>query len=338
MGFPFGNALAAIKDENVRACFMRLGAAVHENQGTTSTLIRESSAQSGTGFELSADHDADIVTVNAAIAAVIASIPAAANPTGTIGVAAVNGSATTFMRSDAAPAFDMTIARNWTAGVHTFTVQDVHNAGVSLGTSGSLTRASLAGTAAVPNLTFTASWSSNANTAGDIGYLFKPDNTMGATASIFQVQNSAARQLFDLRSLGGSGASNTQFRVGYDSSNYLNTAVTSLGVVNISAVGTSPGLTYSAGTGSMVFTGVNQTFASTSSAGVFTFSTGLSMKFPDGLVMSNTANTVGLQVGGDTDKIGFGGASGTTSLYGATFNVLFYDNEIVSYDDDMVTY
>ena len=66
-------------------------------------------------------------------------IPVGANPTGTIGTAAVNGSATTFLRSDGAPAFDMTIARNWTAGVHTFTAQDVHNAGVSLGTSGALT-------------------------------------------------------------------------------------------------------------------------------------------------------------------------------------------------------
>jgi hypothetical protein len=71
--------------------------------------------------------------------ALTSDIPVGANPTGTIGVAAVNGSATTFLRSDAAPAFDMTIARNWTAGVHTFTAQDVHNAGVSLGTSGILT-------------------------------------------------------------------------------------------------------------------------------------------------------------------------------------------------------
>lgn len=40
-----------------------------------------------------------------------------ANPTGTVGLAAVNGSATTYMRSDAAPALSVTIAPIWT-GLH----------------------------------------------------------------------------------------------------------------------------------------------------------------------------------------------------------------------------
>ncbi|HUD74521.1 MAG TPA: hypothetical protein VMQ76_05565 [Terracidiphilus sp.] len=45
----------------------------------------------------------------------------AANPTtATVGLAAVNGSATTFMRSDGAPPLNVTIAPTWT-GVHTFT-------------------------------------------------------------------------------------------------------------------------------------------------------------------------------------------------------------------------
>jgi hypothetical protein len=42
-----------------------------------------------------------------------------ANPTGTIGLAAVNGSAGTFMRSDAAPPLSQAIAPTWT-GTHTF--------------------------------------------------------------------------------------------------------------------------------------------------------------------------------------------------------------------------
>lgn len=46
-------------------------------------------------------------------------IPAAANPTGTVGLTAVNGSATTFLRSDGAPALSQSIIPTWT-GLHTF--------------------------------------------------------------------------------------------------------------------------------------------------------------------------------------------------------------------------
>lgn len=42
-----------------------------------------------------------------------------ANPSASVGLAAVNGSATTAMRSDAAPALDVTITPTWT-GLHTF--------------------------------------------------------------------------------------------------------------------------------------------------------------------------------------------------------------------------
>lgn len=43
--------------------------------------------------------------------------PVGANPSGSIGLSALNGSATTFMRSDAAPAIDQSIAPTWT-GAH----------------------------------------------------------------------------------------------------------------------------------------------------------------------------------------------------------------------------
>lgn len=43
-----------------------------------------------------------------------------ANPTGTIGLAVVNGSAATFLRSDGAPALSQAIVPTWT-GLHTFT-------------------------------------------------------------------------------------------------------------------------------------------------------------------------------------------------------------------------
>lgn len=46
-------------------------------------------------------------------------VPAGANPTANVGPAVVNGAALTFMRSDAAPAIDLTATYPWT-GPHTF--------------------------------------------------------------------------------------------------------------------------------------------------------------------------------------------------------------------------
>jgi hypothetical protein len=46
--------------------------------------------------------------------------PVGANPTGSAGLAAVNGSAATFLRSDGAPAINVGIAPTWTAA-HIFT-------------------------------------------------------------------------------------------------------------------------------------------------------------------------------------------------------------------------
>jgi hypothetical protein len=46
-------------------------------------------------------------------------IPAGANPSVSVGLAAVNGTATTFMRSDAAPLLSVAIVPTWT-GLHTF--------------------------------------------------------------------------------------------------------------------------------------------------------------------------------------------------------------------------
>jgi len=47
------------------------------------------------------------------------SIPAAANPTASVGLTAVNGVASTYMRSDGAPALDVSISPTW-SGTHTF--------------------------------------------------------------------------------------------------------------------------------------------------------------------------------------------------------------------------
>jgi hypothetical protein len=52
-----------------------------------------------------------------------ATTPAAANPTGTAGLTAVNGSAATFMRSDGAPAISQAIVPTWT-GIHTWSLAE----------------------------------------------------------------------------------------------------------------------------------------------------------------------------------------------------------------------
>lgn len=62
-----------------------------------------------------------MVVSNNAGALGIASIPSGANPSGTIGLAAVNGAAATFLRSDGAPALSQAIAPTWSA-LHTFTL------------------------------------------------------------------------------------------------------------------------------------------------------------------------------------------------------------------------
>ncbi len=64
----------------------------------------------------SGSHVGDGYTNAQALAAVVAAL---ANPTGTVGLSTVNGSASTFMRSDAAPPLSQAIAPTWT-GQHTF--------------------------------------------------------------------------------------------------------------------------------------------------------------------------------------------------------------------------
>lgn len=60
------------------------------------------------------------VKVNANFTELYAAAAGVANPTGTIGLTAVNGSLSTALRSDGAPALSQSIAPTWT-GVHTFT-------------------------------------------------------------------------------------------------------------------------------------------------------------------------------------------------------------------------
>lgn len=58
-------------------------------------------------------------------------VAAAANPTNSVGLSIVNGTAVTYMRSDAAPALSQAVVPTWT-GIHTFSVAPVMSAGALL--------------------------------------------------------------------------------------------------------------------------------------------------------------------------------------------------------------
>ena len=81
------------------------------------------------------DVDPELAAISVAIATKLDSSNAA-NPTGTIGLTVVNGSAPSYMRSDAAPPLSQAIVPTWT-GAHTFqpasgtTAISVNSAGVS---------------------------------------------------------------------------------------------------------------------------------------------------------------------------------------------------------------
>ena len=86
------------------------------NGGTGANL----SATGGAGQYLKQSSAGGVVSVGTIAAADLpGSFSGLANPTATIGLTAVNGSATTAMRSDAAPALSQAIVPTWT-GIHTF--------------------------------------------------------------------------------------------------------------------------------------------------------------------------------------------------------------------------
>lgn len=69
-----------------------------------------------------------VTSVNGQTGVVVLTIPAAANPSASAGLVAVNGSAATFMRSDGAPAINVAIVPTWT-GAHTFSATARFKAG-----------------------------------------------------------------------------------------------------------------------------------------------------------------------------------------------------------------
>lgn len=142
-------------------------------------------------------------------------VPVGANPTASVGLAAVNGAAATFMRSDAAPPLDVTIIPTWT-GQHTFKT----NAGINV-----LMDTLNAGDAS--NIYFSRAGTqkaffANIGTAGQLiassavgdqvlrivsgNYLVSLDN--GATVA-FSLTPTQATFAADLKTVGKSGFNNT---------------------------------------------------------------------------------------------------------------------------------
>jgi hypothetical protein len=136
--------------------------------GTKATAISALGAVTCSAVDISADTnlsgDTEIVLTGDAlsIASTIArdtELPIGANPTGTIGLSAVNGVATTFLRSDGSPALSQSIIPTWT-GLHTFntagliagassTVQWLYSTGATL-TNATSTNLSVSNSLVIP--------------------------------------------------------------------------------------------------------------------------------------------------------------------------------------------
>lgn len=98
------------------------------------------------------------------------SIPVGANPTAKVALAAVNGSAATFMRSDGAPALDVTISPTWT-GNHVFNPASGNAIGVTTSATGN--GAAVSATNATGygvNVTGTAGGARNLALFGEAGF------------------------------------------------------------------------------------------------------------------------------------------------------------------------
>lgn len=139
-GVDHDSLLNFVADEHVAHSGVTLTAGAGLTGGGTIAASRTFAVGAGTGITVNAD---DVALSAATIASLAladtsvqpgdnvsvltndagyitsASLPVGANPSASVGLTAVNGSASTFMRSDAAPPLDQSIAPTWT-GHHTF--------------------------------------------------------------------------------------------------------------------------------------------------------------------------------------------------------------------------
>ncbi|MGD9590805.1 MAG: hypothetical protein AB7Q37_18615 [Pyrinomonadaceae bacterium] len=139
-GVDHDSLLNFVADEHVAHSGVTLTAGAGLTGGGTIAASRTFAVGAGTGITVNAD---DVALSAAALASLAladsavqpgdnvsvltndagyitsTSLPVGASPSASVGLTVVNGSASTFMRSDAAPPLDVSIAPTWT-GTHTF--------------------------------------------------------------------------------------------------------------------------------------------------------------------------------------------------------------------------
>jgi hypothetical protein len=178
---------------------VKIGANINVTaDGTISVVANPSpsstvpAANSGTGAVGTSANYARADHVHPAV-----TVPVAASPTAKVGTTAVNGSAATFMRSDAAPPIDLTITPTW-AGKHTFSAAVAVTGGTTtdtLSASGTITAAGtgnnvvLTGSAASGSPAITTSGTDSNVTLtitpkGSGGVVIGGSNSLAVTGSI----------------------------------------------------------------------------------------------------------------------------------------------------------
>lgn len=116
----------SLADGSTTPIFGITGSPVTTSGALTETLLPE---PANTVFAGPASGAAAQPTFRALVSADIPNL--GANPTASVGLTAVNGSATTYLRSDGAPPLSQAIVPTWT-GVHTFSATAVFNNGFTV--------------------------------------------------------------------------------------------------------------------------------------------------------------------------------------------------------------
>jgi hypothetical protein len=138
--------------------------------------------------------------------------PIGANPTAVVGLTAVNGAAATFMRSDGAPALDVTISPTW-SGTHTF--NNAITAAAFIPTSATIPMNGLYLAAAnTPGIASNSALRASVNATGNWTFA-APSSGIGVTANgpsgnyglLVQNATATANSSYGLVVYGGNGAS-----------------------------------------------------------------------------------------------------------------------------------
>ncbi len=246
--------------------------------------------------------------------------PSGANPTGTVGLAAVNGSAATFLRSDGAPALSQAITPTWTA-LHTWTLTQSSNASLDAVALADTTAATSGNQQFSPRLRLTGQgWKTTATAASQsVDWIMETQPVQGST-------NPTANLVFSSQTNGGG------YNVGATLTNDGGTSVAqwlmpsgAAGTPSYSfSANTNTGFYNNAGTVAIVtggtqralFGGTNQLNANTLVGGYIT-SGGTKFTIASGTgACATTSTTVGGAIAGHFTCTGSTGASTVTLTMG----------------------